>query len=91
MKKRIVATGLMLIALAGTASAADGDRTVTALGESSFVVVSERGFDSSAVELFVIEKNRIVLKDAIIVKEDRFNQAVKIFRFEKILEDINVR
>lgn len=91
MKKSVIVTGFMLMALAGAAFAADGKRHVTSLGEASFVVVAERGSDSSAVEYFVIEKDRIILKDAIIVKEDRFNQSVKIFRFEKILEDINVR
>lgn len=91
MKKIMLFVTVLFIMYSGTVYAEEGGRKIAALDSNTFVVVADRGFNSSAVELFRIEDGLIVLKDAIIVREDRLNQKVKFFRFEKIVEDLQVR
>lgn len=91
MKKLII---LFIILFFGGTSITDSygeERTVAALDKITFVVVKDRGADLSAVELFQVVNGKIQVMDAILVKEDRLNQSIKFFRFEKIAEDINVR
>lgn len=91
MKKLII---LFIILFFGGTSITDSygeERTVAALDKTTFVVVKDRGADLSAVELFQVVNGKIKVMDAILVKEDRLNQSIKFFRFEKITEDINVR
>jgi hypothetical protein len=87
MKKLILFFVIVLLGITGIAKAEEKTRSVEALSEKTFVVVKDRGFDTSAVELFKIENGKIKIKDAILVKEDRINQSIKIFRFNKIVED----
>lgn len=91
MKKILLFITVLLVIYSGTTYAEEGGRSIVSLDNNTFVVVKDRGFNSSAVELFKIEDDKIVVKDAILVKEDRLNQKVKIFRFEKIVEDLQVR
>lgn len=91
MKKLII---FFIILFFGGTSITDSygeERTVAALDKITFVVVKDRGADLSAVELFQVVNGKIQVMDAILVKEDRLNQSIKFFRFEKITEDINVR
>lgn len=91
MKKIMLFIIVLSVMCSGTVHAEEGGRKIASLDSNTFVVVTDRGFNSSAVELFRIEDGLIVLKDAIIVREDRLNQKVKFFRFEKIVEDLQVR
>lgn len=91
MKKIMLFIIVLFVMCSGTVYAEEGRRKIASLDSNTFVVVTDRGFNSSAVELFRIEDGLIVLKDAIIVREDRLNQKVKFFRFEKIVEDLQVR
>jgi hypothetical protein len=91
MKKIMLFITVLFVIYSGTAYAEEGGRNIASLDKDTFVVVKDRGFNSSAIELFKIEDGQIVVKDVILVKEDRLNQKVKFFRFEKVIEDIQVR
>ena len=91
MKKLIILFIILFFGFTSITSSYGEGRTVAALDKTTFVVVKDRGPDLSAVELFQVVNGKIKVMDAILVKEDRLNQSIKFFRFEKIAEDINVR
>jgi hypothetical protein len=91
MKKLIILFIILFFGGTSITGSYGEERTVAALDKTTFVVVKDRGSDLSAVELFQVVNGKIQVMDAILVKEDRLNQSIKFFRFEKIAEDINVR
>ncbi len=91
MKTIMLCLAVYIVLCSGVAYAEEGGRKIASLDRDTFVVIKDRGFNSSIVELFEVENGLIVLKDVIIVQEDRLNQKIKYFRFEKIVEDLQVR
>lgn len=65
--------------------------TVTALDKATFVIVRERGDDTSSIGVYTVVDGKVQISDYLLVREDRLNQSIKYFRYERFVMDINVR
>ncbi|MGW8273051.1 MAG: hypothetical protein ACWGN7_06655 [Thermodesulfovibrionales bacterium] len=68
-----------------------GESMVATLDKDTFVVVRERGDDTSSIGVYTLVEGKVQITDYLLVREDRLNQSVKYFRYERVIRDINVR